>query len=72
VEPLDVCAAFHFGERGAQHRRDMKYVRNAVAFEHDGKTLRARHFAIVSKQHSPTLMINFSGLVRNAAHSFAI
>jgi hypothetical protein len=52
VQPLDVGAALHFGEGGAQHRRHMKYMRYAIAFEHVGKALRASHLAIVSELHS--------------------
>jgi acetolactate synthase I/II/III large subunit len=33
MKPLDVRPAFHFGERGAQHRRHVKHVRDAVALE---------------------------------------
>ena len=67
VQPLDVGAAFHLGEGGAQHRRHMKDVGDAVALEHVGEALRAGHFAIVPEHHVPapsTLEIIISAISR--------
>src|SRR5215203_3282948 len=51
MQPLNVGAAFHNGESFAQHRRDVKNVRDAIALEHVGKAFCAGHFAVVAEHY---------------------
>jgi hypothetical protein len=50
MQALDLGAALHLSECGAQHRGHVKDMRDAVALEHVGEALRPSHSAIMSEQ----------------------